>query len=87
MTEGILYIFWSLFGPFFLYFGYGILYFGYGILYFGYGVLISLMGSFIRNGRGIFVSFLIFLFVFFGTFLVPKSYILAMESYILAMES
>ena len=52
MTEGFLNIFWSLFGP-------EILYFGYGILYFGYGVLISLMESFIRNDRGIFVYFLV----------------------------
>ena len=55
-------LFWSLFGP-------EILYFGYGILYFGYGVLISLMESFIRNDRGIFVSFL----VFFLSFLITEN--------------
>ena len=58
------------FGPFF---GPEILYFGPGILYFGPGIVISLKGSFIRNDRAIFVSFLV-------PFLVPKSYILDPES-------
>ena len=48
MTEGFLYIFWSLFGP--------------KILYFGPGVLLSLMESFIRNDRGNFVYILLSLF-------------------------
>ena len=60
MTEGFLCLFWSLLGP-------EILYFGPEILYVGHGVLISLMESFIRNDRGIFVSFLV-------PFLVPESY-------------
>ena len=45
MTEWFLSLFWSLFGP--------------RILYFGPGILISLRGSFIRNDRMIFVSFLV----------------------------
>ena len=66
MTEGFLCLFWSLFGP-------EIIYFGPEILYFGPGVLLSLMESFIRNDRGIFVSFLV-------PFLVPESCILDPES-------
>ena len=53
--------FWSLFGPFFVYFG-------SRILYFGPGIVLSLMESFIRNDRAIFVSFLV-------PFLDPESYI------------
>ena len=52
------------FGPFF---GPEILYFGPRILYFGPGIVFSLMESFIRNDKGICVSFLVpFLY-----FLVP----------------
>ena len=83
MTEGFLYLFWSLFCLFWSLFGPEILYFGHRILYFGPGVLISLMESFIRNDRGNVVSFLVLFWFLFG----PKSYILAMESYILDPES
>ena len=64
---------WFLFGP-------ETIYFGPRILYFGPGIVLSLMESFIRNDRVMFGPL-------FGPFLVPKSYILAMESYILAMAS